>query len=164
MQSKPNFRLLRPFLAHIAGENPSYASLCGSNVYVVGEQSSSERIMIDAGDLPSRNASFLQNLKAYLDNSKPNPVISKILLTHAHQDHVGGLQDIIKMLKDRGQSQVPLVYKHLDGNQWENKMFDMFEDIVPAGKKTAPNQIEIHNISEGQIFNFDSDENKDLEI
>ena len=39
----------------IPGENPGQATLCGTNVYLIGDDESSERIMIDAGDISERN-------------------------------------------------------------------------------------------------------------
>ena len=62
------YRVLNDFVVHIAGANPSQASLCGSNVFLVGHQYTSERIMIDAGDITSRNGDFINNLKNYLTN------------------------------------------------------------------------------------------------
>jgi hypothetical protein len=66
---KKNFRALGPYITHIAGENPSQASLCGTNVFLIGHDSTRERIMIDAGDVPERNQGFLANLKAYFEQS-----------------------------------------------------------------------------------------------
>ena len=77
------------------------ASLCGSNVFLIGDQSQPERIMIDAGDVTERNAGFLINLNSYLEIHKG--FISQILITHGHHDHFGGLNDVCKLLKKRGQ-------------------------------------------------------------
>ena len=52
---------------HIPGENPGQASLCGTNVFLVGNENSRERVMIDAGDVSAKNALFLENIIAYLD-------------------------------------------------------------------------------------------------
>jgi len=99
MNSLPH-RALRPFLTHVAGANPSQASLLGSNVYLIGHESTSERIMIDSGDISEKNEGFLSNLSSYLDSSAT--YISKILLTHGHLDHFGGLNDVCKLLCKRG--------------------------------------------------------------
>ena len=95
---KKHFRFLRPFITHIPGENPSQASLCGSNVFLIGNDSTPERIMIDAGDVSARNQGFIANLKEYF--AKSNTYVSKILITHAHHDHFGGLWDVLQLLKD----------------------------------------------------------------
>jgi len=61
--------------------------------------------MIDAGDshLRSKNKRFINNLKQYFEDMEPAEVyISKILVTHAHPDHMGGLQDVLELLKERG--------------------------------------------------------------
>ena len=39
-----------------------------------------------------------------------------ILLTQAHHDHIGGLYDVIELLKSLGQEYSPKVFKKLDGN------------------------------------------------
>ena len=49
-------------MVFVPGENPSQASLCGSNVYLVGSKATNERIMIDSGDLSEKNEGFLANL------------------------------------------------------------------------------------------------------
>ena len=55
--------------------------------------------MIDAGDVTGKNETFISNLIAYFNDYfnqyKKQPYISKILLTHGHHDHFGGLFDVI---------------------------------------------------------------------
>jgi hypothetical protein len=51
MNKKYAFRFLRHHIVHIPGENPSQASLCGTNVFLIGDSRTNERIMIDAGDI-----------------------------------------------------------------------------------------------------------------
>ena len=110
------FRALRPMITHIAGSNPSMASLLGSNVFIVGHHQTEERIMIDSGDISANNEGFLNNLRNYLDSlNNPKSYISKILLTHGHQDHFGGANDVVRMLQKRGQK-TPEIYKMIDDN------------------------------------------------
>ena len=102
----------------IPGENPSQMSLCGTNVFMLGHKNTNERIMIDAGDLTAKNQTFLNNINQYLDhlqqrqsklqNQQQDEIyISKILITHAHHDHMGGLIDVLELLKSRGQTLEP---------------------------------------------------------
>lgn len=85
--------------------------------------------MIDAGDVPERNQLFLQNLKTYFSEFKAQydrmPYVSKILLTHAHHDHMGGLFDVLQCLKDHaGQQRKPRIYKMLNDNRFEAEIFE----------------------------------------
>ena len=97
--------------------------MLGSNVYLVG--SGNEKIMIDAGDFNS--AGFLDNFGQYL-NLNIDSIISKVLITHGHGDHFGGLHDLVKFLKSRGHKQ-PEVYKMIDHNRHERAVMDRFPNI-----------------------------------
>ena len=100
---KIQYFYVRDYLACIFGENPGQATLCGSNIFLVGNKNSNERIMIDCADLPENNAGFLKNLNKYFDDIKNKDVyVSKIFLTHGHHDHIGGLQDVLELFKKRG--------------------------------------------------------------
>lgn len=72
--------------------------------------------------------------------------IDKIFITHAHYDHFGGLFDILKILQERGLKE-PAVYKMLDGNKFEKKVFDRFPSLV--GK--------VHDIKHDDVFKVDED-------
>ena len=94
--------------------------------------------MIDAGDLTAKNQTFLNNINQYLDdikqehstnikNQEQNGIyVSKILITHAHHDHMGGLQDVLELLKGRGQTFEPEIFKHLNNNKFEQEIFNQF--------------------------------------
>jgi len=60
--------------------------------------------MIDTGSpcSPDDNltVNFLNNLNTFLDDTGIN--IDKILISHAHHDHIGGLQGVLNLLKNRG--------------------------------------------------------------
>ena len=71
-------------------------SLSGTNCYMIG--SGKERIMIDPGDEKSLCKTFYENLGEYLSSTEEFKV-NKILLTHAHKDHIGGLHDTIQLLE-----------------------------------------------------------------
>ena len=84
--------------------------------------------MIESGDYPERNQLFLENFNKFMDESGQIQ-ISKIFITHAHYDHFGGLYDILKIIFERGLKE-PLVYKKLDGNQFEKDVFSRFPTLV----------------------------------
>ena len=67
-------------------------------------------MLVETGDYPGANESFLSNLKEFI--STQNIGISQIFITHAHHDHIGGLSDVMSLLKP----QVPIIYKMLTGN------------------------------------------------
>jgi glyoxylase-like metal-dependent hydrolase (beta-lactamase superfamily II) len=89
--------------------------------------------------------SFLTNLTTFLDES--NMGIDKILISHAHHDHIGGLQDVLNLLKSRGQS-APKVFKYLDNNKFEKQIFEMHKDL---------NREEILPILDGDKYQIDDD-------
>ena len=63
-------------------------TLCGTNCYVIG--SGDKRTIVDPGDLPERNESFLKNLADYLEQNHGFN-FNRILVTHGHFDHFGGV-------------------------------------------------------------------------
>jgi endoribonuclease LACTB2 len=73
-------------------------TLAGTNCYVVGR--GQNRTLIDCCDVPEKNESFLGNLVSFLDDNQ-GVNLNRILITHAHMDHVGGLNDVLTILKQR---------------------------------------------------------------
>lgn len=55
---------------------------------------------MDPGDFPERNAEFLENLKDYLTRNS-DLKFNRILVTHGHADHFGGVQQTIELLQQR---------------------------------------------------------------
>jgi len=54
-------------------------------------------MLVGAGDNPGANEQFIGNLKEFILTQKI--LISHILITNAHHDHISGLNDIINLLK-----------------------------------------------------------------
>jgi len=75
--------------------NPSPATLCGTNCFLVG--TGIERIFVEAGD--KDNKTLIANLSEYLHTNKVT--ISKILITHGHHDHLDGLPSLLSSLPNK---------------------------------------------------------------
>lgn len=52
------------------------------------------RILCDTGEI--NKPDYISNLKKVLNDEKA--IISDIILTHYHQDHIGGVKDVIECL------------------------------------------------------------------
>lgn len=59
--------------------------------------------MIEAGDYPERNKLFLENFTHFLRDFQ-GVSIDKILITHGHYDHFGGVRDVLDLLKQERKS------------------------------------------------------------
>ncbi|MFH4977181.1 hypothetical protein AB6A40_003890 [Gnathostoma spinigerum] len=81
---------LSPLVCRILGANASPLTLQGTNTYLVG--SGKSRILIDTGE--ANVSKYLVDLRAALKGDD----ISCIICTHWHDDHVGGVEAIIKKI------------------------------------------------------------------
>ncbi|KAJ1720735.1 hypothetical protein LPJ53_004662 [Coemansia erecta] len=84
--NKPVERISRN-IVRILGLNPGPFTLQGTNTYLVG--SGPRRTLIDTGD--GEQPEYFVNLRNTLGAS----LIDRILLTHHHGDHVGGISQIL---------------------------------------------------------------------
>ncbi|KAL9098424.1 MAG: hypothetical protein Q9163_005911 [Psora crenata] len=86
----PDIEKLSPRVIRILGGNPSRFCLQGTNTYLIGTGSS--RILIDTGEgkpfWPCALSSVLKSEGA---------VVSHVLLTHWHPDHVGGVFQLLSL-------------------------------------------------------------------
>ncbi|TKA67896.1 hypothetical protein B0A55_09710 [Friedmanniomyces simplex] len=100
---------LSPLVLRLLGGNPGKFTLQGTNTYLVG--SGARRILIDTGE---GNRIWPGTLKEALaaeagtnKSGGEGIVIEKVLLTHWHPDHVGGVGDVralfpgVKVFKNR---------------------------------------------------------------
>ncbi|RWA08256.1 hypothetical protein EKO27_g6852 [Xylaria grammica] len=77
-------------VVRVLGQNPSKFTLQGTNTYIVG--TGSERLIIDTGQgMPE----WAELISSTLSDS--NFSLSRILLTHWHGDHAGGVPDLVRM-------------------------------------------------------------------
>lgn len=86
----PDIERISPRVVRILGGNPSKFTLQGTNTYLVGQ--GPKRILIDTGE---GNRIWPETLKRAL--SKENVAIDRIILTHWHPDHVGGVKDVLAL-------------------------------------------------------------------
>jgi glyoxylase-like metal-dependent hydrolase (beta-lactamase superfamily II) len=86
----PDITRLSPRVVRILGGNPSKYTLQGTNTYLIGQ--GPKRLLLDTGEGKPAWAKSLQ--KALEDE---NVSIEKIILTHWHPDHVGGVKDALSL-------------------------------------------------------------------
>ncbi|EMF08855.1 Metallo-hydrolase/oxidoreductase [Sphaerulina musiva SO2202] len=92
---------LSPRVIRILGGNPSKFTLQGTNTHLVG--TGSERILIDTAEGLSVWRERLERVLKDEEGKKEGKVkITKVLLTHWHHDHVGGVDDVRDLLGEDG--------------------------------------------------------------
>lgn len=108
----PAVTRLSPRVIRILGGNPSKFTLQGTNTYLLG--TGHNRLLLDTGE---GNPIWKTTLQKVLKDE--NARIEKVILTHWHHDHIGGIEDV----KDVAGSDVP-IFK----NQRETSVGTNFED------------------------------------
>src|SRR5271155_990260 len=89
----PDYARLSPRVATVLGHNPGPFTGPGTNTYIVGTDR--RLILLDTGVGVPKWAELLpQALRELADTDD----IEKIVLTHAHQDHIGGVKDVSRLL------------------------------------------------------------------
>ncbi|KAJ2745854.1 Beta-lactamase-like protein 2 [Coemansia sp. BCRC 34490] len=76
-------------IVRVLGLNPGPFTLQGTNTYVVGQ--GERRTLVDTGD--GAQPEYFERLKECLGGSR----IDRILLTHWHADHIGGINQLLSM-------------------------------------------------------------------
>ena len=103
---------LRSNVIHIFGHNPRPYTLLGTNTFLIG--TGRRRALLDTGEYGV--SKFTKELLATLNREEAE--IEKIVLTHSHPDHIGGLPDVLNAIRAI-QDYVPSVHKYMDGNTFE---------------------------------------------
>lgn len=81
---------LTPSCIRILGGNPSSFTLQGTNTYLLG--TGAERMLIDTG---AGEPSWKAALTSVLAEEKAT--VKLVLLTHWHEDHVGGIEQVLEL-------------------------------------------------------------------
>ncbi|KAK5973968.1 endoribonuclease LACTB2 [Trichostrongylus colubriformis] len=112
---------LSPLVIRILGQNPGPFTLQGTNTYLVG--SGKRKILIDTGEPNTQQ--YIDLLQSALREDESE--IDCIIITHWHNDHVGGLPDVLKQVVghevpvykiQRGKSEDPSQFHYvLDGHE-----------------------------------------------
>jgi len=89
----PDYARLSPRVATVLGHNPGPFTGPGTNTYIVG--TGHLPILLDTGIGVPKWAELFPLALRELANTAD---IEKIVLTHAHQDHIGGVKDVIRLL------------------------------------------------------------------
>ena len=127
----PNIQRLSPRVVRVLGGNPGKFTLQGTNTYLVGQ--GSKRTLIDTGE---GRPVWAESLKKALSDEGAS--IERIILTHWHPDHVGGVRDALKLCGDAE------IFK----SQIDTKQGSPAQGIIYA-ESTQPSQQDIEN---GQVF------------
>lgn len=98
----PDIERLSPRVLRILGGNPSKYTLQGSNTYLIGQ--GSRRILLDTGE---GKPAWKETLQKVLKDE--NVSLEKVILTHWHMDHVGGISQVLELCSDDGK---PIFYKN----------------------------------------------------
>ena len=129
----PDIARLSPRIVRVLGGNPSKFTLQGTNTYIIG--TGPKRILLDTGEGKPIWKTSLQ--KALEDEDAS---IDRIILTHWHPDHVGGVQDAL----DLASCKAAKVYK----NQ-PNASQEVVADGEVISYEPLPGQLDIED---GQVF------------
>ncbi|KAM0753773.1 Metallo-hydrolase/oxidoreductase [Meredithblackwellia eburnea MCA 4105] len=144
----PNVKQLTPLVCRILGQNPGPYTLQGTNTYLIGPSSS--LLLVDtAQGLPE----YLPHLRAALETHN-NPVISDILLSHWHHDHVGGLADVLGLLAEL-KMRAPRVWKFPNKDK-DKDVESILMSIPPSTFVPSSPSALLHQLSAGQTFQLGS--------
>ncbi|KAJ2351481.1 Beta-lactamase-like protein 2 [Coemansia sp. RSA 2618] len=125
-------------IIRILGLNPGPFTLEGTNTYLFGE--GERRLLVDTGD--GEQPRYYELLKQCLGSSR----IDRILLTHWHPDHIGGVNRLLDMPE--------LVTTHCVVYKNKNPTTDNRDD-VKANLAQAISQNRLYDISDKQTFDVD---------
>jgi len=87
----PDYSRISPRVATVLGQNPSPFTGPGTNTYIVG--TSKRPLLLDTGQGVAIYADLLETALRELSDSTE---LERIVLTHAHVDHLGGVKQVVE--------------------------------------------------------------------
>ncbi|KAG0232960.1 hypothetical protein BGW42_007773 [Actinomortierella wolfii] len=97
LERLPSIVRLTERVYRILGQNPGKFTLQGTNTYLIGK--GKRRLLLDTGE---GRPEYMEVFKVALENELPkDSVINKVVCSHWHHDHVGGVRDILSFLASR---------------------------------------------------------------
>ncbi len=103
----PPVESLSPRVVRVLGQNPGKMTLQGTNTYLIG--TGARRMLLDAGEggIPE----YVAHLRAAM-TAQGVRSLAAIVLTHHHHDHVGGVPEVLAMLRElAGAAEAPRIFK-----------------------------------------------------
>jgi len=98
----PDYSRISPRVATVLGQNPNPFTGPGTNTYIVG--TSKRPILLDTGQGVAIYADLLETALKELSASSG---LEQIVLTHAHIDHLGGVQQVKERFGEMAVSKMP---------------------------------------------------------
>ncbi|CAG8545025.1 3224_t:CDS:2 [Funneliformis mosseae] len=121
LQELPTFTQLTERVIRVLGLNPSKFTLQGTNTYLIG--TGPRKILLDTGEKPEYTQLLFESLKKLGENI----IISDIIISHWHNDHVGGVDSILQYASENNMP-LPVVHKRLDPKH--DKSHHNFQQVV----------------------------------
>lgn len=98
----PLIEQLSPYVWRFLGGNPGSFTLSGTNTYLIGQ--GEERILFDTGSgVDIYSETLCEGMKQSGCTS-----ISQIVISHWHHDHLGGVPQVMKIMRENGISPPPV--------------------------------------------------------
>ncbi|CAI2183013.1 497_t:CDS:2 [Funneliformis geosporum] len=123
LQEIPTFTKLTEKVIRILGLNPNEFTLqVGTNTYLIG--TGPRKFLLDTGE---GKPEYTQLLFDSLKKLGENIIISDIIISHWHTDHVGGIDSILQYARENNLP-LPVVHKRLDHKH--DKPHQKFQQIA----------------------------------
>lgn len=124
----------------VLGLNPGAHTLQGTNTWLITGKTSSRHILVDTGDEVT-SKEYISLLFDEVFPATGTTGLDKILLTHGHGDHQGGVVAILNELRARDMLPLPTVHKRR----------------MPGGGDHPERGFECVHIEDGEVIHMETD-------